>query len=278
MEKILESLINVAPIINEMFKGKAGIAIWNKKECIYTLDGESTKSIGKVGAQAENELAERSGLNESIYKKKKTFTTILNKETYGIDLRGIAIPALNENGEVVGYIGINTSIEEFLKIKESTEELKGSLQETNTTVAGITKGAVQLAEKLNQMVENTERTEKLILESTEAVTLIENIAKQSNLLGLNAAIESSRAGEYGKGFSVVAGEMRKLALNSGESSKKISSALSDMRNSINVIIETINELGEISTNQAASLEEASATLEQIALNSEMLVDYINTDN
>jgi len=122
------------------------------------------------------------------------------------------------------------------------------------------------------------KQKKLILESTEAVTLIENIAKQSNLLGLNAAIQSSRAGEYGKGFSVVAGEMRKLALNSGESSKKISSALSDMRNSINVIIETINELGEISTNQAASLEEASATLEQIALNSEMLVDYINTDN
>jgi len=46
---------------------------------------------------------------------------------------------------------------------------------------------------------------------------------------------------------------------------------------MNLIIEIINELGEISTNQAASLEEASATLEQIALNSEMLVDYINTD-
>jgi methyl-accepting chemotaxis protein len=120
-------------------------------------------------------------------------------------------------------------------------------------------------------------TEKLINEGSEAIKLIENIAKQSNLLGLNAAIESSRAGEYGKGFSVVAGEMRKLAQNSAESSKRISDALNQMSHSMKVIIDTINELGEISTNQAAGLEELSATVEQISLNSEILVEHVKVN-
>lgn len=69
--------------------------------------------------------------------------------------------------------------------------------------------------------------------------------------------------------------MRKLASNSGESSRRILSALDQMSNNIKVIIDTINELGEIATNQAASLEEVSATVEQISANSQILVDNMD---
>jgi hypothetical protein len=276
MEKILESLINVAPIINEMFDGKAAITICDRNKCLYALDGKAVKASLNTGQELDNASLERVGLIDSIYRKKKTISSVLNKREHGVDLKATAFPALNEKGEVVGYISLNTNVQEYVRMAEAGDNLKTSLQETNLTMMEITKSAVQLSEKLNYMVQNTEKTEKLIQESTEAVTLIESIAKQSNLLGLNAAIESSRAGEYGKGFSVVAGEMRKLALNSGESSKKISSALEDMSNSMKVIIETISELGQISTNQAASLEEASATVEQLSLNSEVLVEHIKS--
>lgn len=168
-------------------------------------------------------------------------------------------------------------ITEQQEIVTATEHLKNSLNETKLTATDIANGAVNLSEKLNFLVENTENTKKLISEGSDAIKLIENIAKQSNLLGLNAAIESSRAGEYGKGFSVVAGEMRKLALNSAESSKKISDALTQMSDSMKVIIETINELGHISTNQAAGLEELSATVEEISSNSEVLVEHIKAN-
>jgi len=274
MEQIFQSLIDVSPIIMKMFGENTSIMICDTNKCIYVLESKNLKALMKPGQELNDEMLEKTGINENIYKKRKEYTTIYDEGASGISFKGTAVPVINENNEVVGFISINTSIGEFVKTKNSIDELKCSLQETNLTVSEIANSAVHLSEKLNFMVKNTNETEKLIDETTKAVTLIEGISKQSNLLGLNAAIESSRAGEYGKGFSVVAGEMRKLALNSGESSKKISAALAEMSNSMKVIIKTINELGQISTNQAASLEELSATVDQITLNSEVLVDHI----
>lgn len=272
MEKIFEALISAAPTIIQGFGSNTTITIWDKEKCLYVLEGINHKSATKVGDKFDVGFIEALGAGDIIYKQKKAYTTVLNSKDHGVDLKVTAVPVLNEQNEVIGLLDLSTDVKSLMNVRNSSVELKSSLQETNTTISQITDGAVKLSEKLNNMVQNTKITEKLISESTEAVTLIESIAKQSNLLGLNAAIESARAGEYGKGFSVVADEMRKLALNSSSSSKKISAALAEMSNNIQVIIDTINELGEIATNQATSLEEVSATVDQISVNSEVLVD------
>ncbi|AKN30300.1 chemotaxis protein [Clostridium carboxidivorans P7] len=272
MEKIFQSLINTAPIISEALEGNVVITIWDKEQCIYSLDSKNKKSTIKVGDKSNMSLIKNIGAIDTIFNKKETFTAIFNKTEHGIDAKITLIPAINKHGEAVGVLCLSTDIENVLKIQNSSSELKSSLQETSSTISKITNDAVKLSEKLNYVIENTEVTKKLIFESNEAIDLIESISKQSNLLGLNAAIESSRAGEYGKGFSVVAGEMRKLASNSSGSSKKISAALAKMSNNMKALIDTINELGEIASNQAASLEEVSATVEQITDNSQTLVD------
>jgi methyl-accepting chemotaxis protein len=277
MDKVFESLINVSPIISKMLGENAIITIWDKEECLYSLDSKNKKSGVKVGQKADAAINEKSGINDVIYKQKKTLTTILNEAEHGMDSKATMIPVISESGEVVGLATISYDMSSIMKVTNSTIALKSSLEETNLTISEIADSAVQLSEKINYMVENTKETENLIEESSNAITLIEKISKQSNLLGLNAAIESSRAGEYGKGFSVVASEMRKLALDSGQSSKRISTALAEMSTSMKVIIDTINELGAIAETQATSLEEVSAAVEQITLNSQVLANNINID-
>nr|WP_238442610.1 methyl-accepting chemotaxis protein [Desulforamulus reducens] len=162
--------------------------------------------------------------------------------------------------------------------EESAQELKGQAQqlasmaeELNSTVHSVPSaiksvtGALEThCEKLNSAVF---QAEKHINDTDEVIEFIKKVADQTKLLGLNAAIEAARAGNHGRGFGVVANEVRKLAEDSVVSAKKISNILGNIEDSMKTIILGIDETATIAQMQQSTtdkVDEATKQLGQIA--------------
>ena len=166
-------------------------------------------------------------------------------------------------------VGIVESREElFRKIHDEAEDLLKSATQLNDSSEQIRTGMEQLADEAEKLAAHSETLASTFLQATaeaektqDILKLIEDIAKQTNIIGLNAAIEAARVGKAGQGFSVVAAEIRKLAEKSSVSIKKIAVITRMIVEYMSTMSGGIKEAGTIAQSQAAASEEVLAALE-----------------
>ena len=148
-------------------------------------------------------------------------------------------------------------------MNEKFEQLSHSITTMNNAILLI----ANYAQELVALQEHTLKAANTVKEATEQTAEISNfiksIAVQTNLLGLNASIESARAGEHGKGFDVVAQEVRKLAIHSSEATGKIDGSLDNVKQSILAIIEQMSKINERAALQATLTEELNTSADEI---------------
>lgn len=257
-EEILEAFKIVLPYINSITPDDMAIVLTDLEKYIgyhnaneFTLDlseGKSIKGIKTI---------------EDCIKNKKDISDSVPPEVYGRTLKTLFTPIYGVNNEVIGTLSSGIDFENNSKLVESVSNLAEVIKQITESINQVAQSAGSLADSGQDSIEKVNELTNKQKDTAQILQIIKNIASQTNLLGLNAAIEASRAGENGRGFAVVATEVRKLSEQSQESVKNIEAILKEMTDSVNDINNTIGNVGAISQEQAAATEEILSSTEEI---------------
>ena len=158
-------------------------------------------------------------------------------------------------------------------VASATEEMASSVNEISRQVQELARMASEAVDQARKTNDRVGELSKAAGRIGDVVELINTIAEQTNLLALNATIEAARAGEAGRGFAVVASEVKALAEQTskatgeiGQQITGIQAATHELVDAIKAISGTIEKLSEISSTIAAAVEEQGAATQEISRN------------
>ncbi|MGB9660772.1 MAG: methyl-accepting chemotaxis protein [Moorellaceae bacterium] len=249
MDELLKSVIKALPFFKKLFPFDCMMPVADREKFIYYLPGIKMRTESPVGKP----LSEGDGLWEAVHKN-EIQVSIVTKEHWGFAFKNVSVPIVNEEGEVVGAIGVGYSLENQEMLQETAHTIANSSQ----MILASSEELFANTETLRGRIEELRRTNLAMLgrleKSEQILTFIRDVAANTNLLGLNAAIEAARAGEHGRGFSVVAEEMRKLSARSSSSVQDIKKYLEEIKCEIDNLTSMVAELDTMSSHQRTAVQ------------------------
>ncbi len=250
-KEYIEHFLAVGPYLKEIFGKDLVVWVSDRNRVLGYFPGEHLK------VPTDDLLAKDDPMRLAM-EKRKTMRANIPKEMFGIPYKEIDNPIFDSNNNVVGCISIGISLDQETKVAGAADSISETVGIVANSVKDIAASAENIRNSETKQRDNINEINNLTKEINKVLSFTKNITVQTNLLGINAAIEAARAGAHGAGFGVVADEIQKLSIESLETARNIEALIMKI-NKANEITLSSSESACITTEAQVVATEAVRT-------------------
>lgn len=270
MHLTLQALVKLAPEIKKNLGENCAVVVTDTENFIFSSQSKDLDYSVKVGDFAftdDNDILRQALNGEKVQLH-------IPKERYGVGMHYSANPIRDENGEIVGVFQITKTLKDEEILDANLDELRSIVSRLQGKIQQVAAQAEELSATSTDINGQAAHANAKSQEISKVVKLIENISSQTNLLGLNAAIEAARSGDAGRGFGVVADEIRKLSIGTKEAVGSIGQSLQEIQTNMENLTVSIGEVSTASAEQSHVMVEFMEDIQNLHKQSNDIGQYI----
>ncbi|HHF0484333.1 methyl-accepting chemotaxis protein [Vibrio sp. J2-3(2022)] len=211
--------------------------------------------LGRVGVSVKDSCEETRASANSAATNSQQVTENLSAQKVEIDSVATAVNEMQASSSEISNNAQATA--------DATLEAQNTMTDSSSVIDNVNHSVLELVDELGEISKVVMRLNQQTEQIGTVVEVINDIAEQTNLLALNAAIEAARAGEQGRGFAVVADEVRTLAKRTQESTTEIKAAIEGIQKGSKSAVSALEKGNEMSTGTVTLLGTALESIQQL---------------
>jgi len=274
---VIDALTKAMPYISLILREPASLTLYDHEKVLEVL---TTQNFVDLGFRKGMDLLDSYRNFAVLTNGREATLSKLPVEVFGRELDTLNIPIFDDHNSVVAVFCVSYDQTNQNQLEDIIQEN----QNINTNLVDMVQHVAAHAEELQATSEQILENARLAVQNSSQINkvagFIREISEQTNLLGLNAAIEAARVGEAGAGFGVVASEVRKLSVDAKQATTDIDASLKDVQHVIKQMEVEVSQIAASSQEQANLvqsftdvIDKLNQTGEQMKTLSEQLISY-----